>query len=64
VDGPPGHHKGEPWEKPCGKGSGHGNGSNSGKGGFVVVLPLALTAVVAGSRRRVARSLRRRRSAR
>ena len=62
VDGPPGHNKGQPYEKPCGKsgGNGHDNGGNGSKGGVVVVLPIGLAALVAGGRRRVSRSLRRR----
>ena len=63
VDGPPGHHKGEPWAKPCGNGGGGDKGKDA-KGGLVIVLPLALSMALAGSRRRVAESLRWRASAR
>lgn len=53
VDGPPGHHKDISGSRPCGKGSGP-------KGGFVIVFPLALTAVAGSLRRRSGvRSLRR-----
>jgi hypothetical protein len=65
VEGPPGHSKGQPWEKPCGKGgSGDSGKSKDAKGGIVIVLPLALSMWLAGGRRRVADSLRRRPSAR
>ena len=66
VDGPPGHNKGQTGDQPCGKGK--GSGGDKGKGGSndgaIIVLPLALSAALAGGRNRAARSLRRRRSAR
>jgi hypothetical protein len=65
IDGPPGHNKGQPYDKPCGKGgnggggdNGHGKDSNGGKGGVILAFPVGLAAFVAGSRRRIARSLR------
>jgi hypothetical protein len=63
VDGPPGHNKTQPGHEPCGKGGDgtHGNGKGGSDGGAIIVLPLALTAALAGGRTRVARSLRRRR---
>jgi hypothetical protein len=57
VSGPPGHHKDISGVRPCGKGAGPKNGTS---GGFVIVFPLALTAVAGSLRRRSAvRSLRR-----
>jgi hypothetical protein len=64
VDGPPGHSKGQPWEKPCGKGNGGDKGNGNTKGGVIIVLPLALSAAAPGGRRRIAETLRRRPSAR
>jgi hypothetical protein len=67
VEGPPGHSKGEPWEKPCGNGKGggnNGNGNDNTKGGVIIVLPLTLSAAALGGRRRIADTLRRRPSAR
>jgi hypothetical protein len=51
VDGPPGQHKDDPGDKPCGKGpkEGHDSGSN----GMVVILPLALGGVAAAIRTRL-----------
>jgi hypothetical protein len=53
VDGPPGKHKGEGDDRPCGK--------DKTKGGVVMVLPLALAAATSGIRRRAGDTLRRRR---
>lgn len=62
VDGPPGHNRGQTGDQPCGSGGDKGKGGSND--GAIIVLPLALSAVLAGGRDRAARSLRRRRSAR
>ena len=56
VDGPPGHNKNVSTDRPCGKGD---NGKP--KGGIVIVLPLAAVALGGTARRRIERSLHRRR---
>jgi len=56
VDGPPGKHKGEGGDPPCGK--------DKTKGGVVIVLPLALAAAAGGIRRRADDSLHGRRRTR
>jgi hypothetical protein len=63
VDGPPGHNKGAPSDRPCGKGHGdHGNGGT--KGGVIIVLPLAISALTARLKASRGGSLRKRRLAR
>jgi hypothetical protein len=59
VDGPPGHNKGAPDDRPCGNGK-----DKDTKGGAVVVLPLAVSALALRIKGPAGRSLRRRRTAR
>lgn len=63
VDGPPGQNKGAaPGDRPCGKGPGeHGNSGT--KGGVILVLPIAFSALAARLTAPKRRSLRRRRAA-
>jgi hypothetical protein len=61
VDGPPGHNKGAPDDRPCGNGNGKDKDT---KGGAVVVLPLAVSALALRIKGPAGRSLRRRRTAR
>jgi hypothetical protein len=60
VDGPPGHHKGDPADRPCGKGNG-GNGAGQTKGGVVIIVPFAIAAGLATLRGRLLRPLHPRR---